>query len=200
MLSNMVACQLRQRKSHRRSGNLLRRFHWLILILIVFFQSSWHALAVDQCLPTIPCVDLNRYSGTWYEIARLPNIFQRNCRCSTAQYLPAPDGSLTVINTCTTPRGRQRQVVGRATSVQGSGNARLRVGFGRLSTIFAQRTAGNYWIIDIAPDYSWAMVGTPDRKFFWILSRTPQLPSDIVSQLTWQAADMGFDTNRLIFN
>jgi apolipoprotein D and lipocalin family protein len=200
MLSNILACQLRQRNVCRRSGHLLRWFRWLTLIPVVFFQFSWHALAVDQCLPTVPCVDLYRYSGTWYEIARLPNIFQRNCRCSTAQYVPDPDGSVTVINSCTTPRGRQRQVVGRATTVPGSGNARLRVGFGRLSTIFAQRSAGNYWIIDIAPDYSWAMVGTPDRKFFWILSRTPQLPSDIVSQLTRQASDLGFDTSRLIFN
>jgi hypothetical protein len=145
MLSNMLACQLRQRNVCRRSGHLLRWFRWLTLIPVVFFQFSWHALAVDQCLPTVPCVDLYRYSGTWYEIARLPNIFQRNCRCSTAQYVPDPDGSVTVINSCTTPRGRQRQVVGRATTVPGSGNARLRVGFGRLSTIFSdlQATTGS---------------------------------------------------------
>lgn len=170
----------------------------LILISAIVFAISSPVLA-DQCLPTAAYVDLCRYSGTWYEVARLPNVFQRNCRCSVAQYLLSSEGSVTVINTCTTPQGRQRQVVGRATPVPGSGNARLRVGFGSLSNFFAQKSSGNYWIIDIAPDYSWVMVGTPDRRFLWILSRTPQLPFDTVRQLTQRACELGFDTNRLIF-
>ncbi|MBX3421494.1 MAG: lipocalin family protein [Pirellulaceae bacterium] len=190
-----------------------------ILQLLVLPEMLAHA---QQALPTVPYVDLQSYSGTWYEIARLPNIFQRTCQCSTATYTLHADGSIQVVNRCITPRGRTRQVSGRAEAVPCSGNARLQVSFGRVSSLFAKNSGGNYWIIALGPaeshaacidatishldsfalshhpQYQWALVGTPDRKFLWILSRTPDLPSETYQQLVCQARELGFDVSRLI--
>ncbi len=149
-------------------------------------------------LPTVPCVDLARYAGTWHEIARLPNLFQRSCACAQARYEPLPDGSLSVVNSCVTGRGRCREVVGRAEPVPCSGNARLRVRFGGLAAVVPVPREGNYWIIALDDDYQWAMVGTPDRRFLWVLARDTCLPPDVYASLVEQARCLGFDVTRLV--
>jgi apolipoprotein D and lipocalin family protein len=149
-------------------------------------------------LPTVPCVDLARYAGTWHEVARLPNLFQASCVGSQARYEPRPDGSLAVINSCVTGRGRCREVVGRAEPVPCSGNARLRVKFGGLAALVPVPREGNYWIIALDDDYRWAMVGTPDRRFLWILAREACLPPEVFASLVDQARCLGFDVDRLV--
>ena len=149
-------------------------------------------------LPTVPCVDLARYAGTWHEIARLPNLFQRSCACSQARYEPLPDGSLAVTNSCVTGRGRCREVTGRAEPVPCSGNARLRVRFGGLAALVPVPREGNYWIIALDDDYRWAMVGTPDRRFLWILARDTCLEPETYASLVTQARCLGFDVDRLV--
>ena len=150
-------------------------------------------------LPTVPHVDLARYAGTWHEIARLPNMFQRTCVASQARYTPLADGGLEVVNSCGTARGRCRQVQGRADPVPCSGNARLRVRFSGLGRLVPVPREGNYWIIALDDDYQWALVGTPDRRFLWILARQPQLPPDVCGDLVARARRLGFDVDRLVW-
>jgi len=149
-------------------------------------------------LPTVPAVDLGRYAGTWHEIARLPNLFQASCDRSWARYEPGPDGSLTITNSCTTRRGRCREAVGTAEPVPCSGNARLRVRFGGFAALVPVPREGNYWIIALDDDYRWAMVGTPDRRFLWILARDPCLEGEVYASLVTQAQSLGFPVERLI--
>ena len=112
---------------------------------------------------TVAAVDLPRYLGTWYEIARLPNRFQdgggRACEQVTATYTARPDGRIGVLNRCD-DAGRQRVAAGQAYVVEGSGGARLRVSF-------FWPFYGDYWVLGLDPDYRWAVVGAPDRKYLW---------------------------------
>lgn len=149
-------------------------------------------------LPSVAKVDLKRYAGTWHEISRLPNRFQKTCVRSTAEYTPLPDGTVQVKNTCYKSKGRTSDITGTATPVPGSKNARLRVKFEGLAALAPVPEEGNYWIIDLDPQYRWAMVGTPDRQFLWILARQPQLPFPVYRQLKQKAKELGFDINRLI--
>ena len=156
------------------------------------------ASAADP-LPTAPAVDLGRYAGTWHEVARLPNWFQRSCVRSTARYIPNADGSMTVINTCNKANCRQTSIEGVATAVPCSGNARLRVKFGGMAALAPASREGNYWIIALDQEnYQWAMVGTPDRRFLWILSRQPCLDPQIYAYLKQQACRLGFDVGSLV--
>ena len=150
-------------------------------------------------LPTVPSVDLGRYAGIWHEVARLPNWFQRSCVRSTARYIPNADGSMTVINTCTKATCRQSSIEGVATAVPCSGNARLRVKFGGMAALVPASREGNYWIIALDQEnYQWAMVGTPDRRFLWILSRQPCLDPQVYACLKQQACRLGFDVGSLV--
>ncbi len=174
----------------------------------ITFVAGWLSVALSMAaaaepLPTVPHVDLARYAGTWHEIARLPNWFQRSCERSQARYTPCGDGSLQVVNTCLKASGRSSSIEGTATPVPGSGNARLRVKFGGLAALVPAAREGNYWIIALgenAPDapYDWALVGTPDRRFLWILARQPCLPPEVLGQLKDQARCLGFDVARLV--
>lgn len=165
------------------------------------------ALCIASCatsshhapLATAPRVELKRYAGRWHEIARLPNSFQRDDSAATAEYTPMPDGSIRVVNTEYRPGGKTKQAVGKATPVPNSGNGRLRVEFSGLAGVFAPNPEeGNYWIIKLSPDYSTAMVGTPDRKYLWLLSRNPRLPKAVRDEYVQAANRMGYPTEKLI--
>ncbi len=155
-------------------------------------------LLAHEPLPTVPDVDLARYAGTWHEVARLPNLFQRSCVGATARYTLLADGSVQVVNACRTARGRCRSIEGRAEAVPCSGHARLRVRFDGLAGLMPVSQDGNYWIIALDDDYRWAMVGTPDRRFLWILARQPDLPPDVHQCLVNRARELGFDVDRLV--
>ena len=166
--------------------------------MIATAMFATRASAADP-LPTVTAVDLSRYAGTWHEVARLPNWFQRSCIRSTARYIPQADGSITVINTCTKANCRQTSIEGVATAVPCSGNARLRVKFGGLAALVPASREGNYWIIALDQEnYQWAMVGTPDRRFLWILSRQPCLDPQIYACLKRQACRLGFDVGSIV--
>ncbi len=144
-------------------------------------------------LQVVPSVDLPRYAGTWYEIARLPNRFQRACATdTTATYTLRPDGKLTVLNTCRTSEGRIKSAKGTARVADDIGpNTKLKV-------TFFWPFSGNYWIIDLDPDYRWAVVGEPDRKYFWILSREPRMDGTLYEQILERAKQQGYDLTRLL--
>lgn len=149
-------------------------------------------------LRTVSQVNLERYAGHWHEIARLPNTFQRDDSSATADYTVQEDGSVRVVNTEHRPDGSTRTATGRATAVEGSGGSRLRVKFEGLAALVPAAAEGNYWIIDLAPDYSAALVGTPDRKFLWLLSRSAIMAPAVRERYLRRARDEGFDTARLI--
>lgn len=150
-------------------------------------------------LTTVAMVDLARYSGTWYEIARLPMWFQRHCVDSKAIYTSRPDGTVGVHNECGTDTGGLDQVDGVATVVDSKTNARLTVIFDNFfARLFGSSRQGNYWILDLDPDYRVAMVGTPDRRYLWILSRNPSLDEPTYERLVEKALRLGFPVGDLI--
>jgi apolipoprotein D and lipocalin family protein len=143
-------------------------------------------------LPTVANVDLARYMGTWYEIAAFPQRFEKGCHCVTAEYEMTGKGFVRVVNSCRKngPEGKLKKARGKAFVVADSGNAKLRVQF-----FWPFR--GNYWIIDLADDYSYAVVGDPGRKYLWILSRTAKMDPALYAEIVKRAAEKGFDTARL---
>lgn len=140
-------------------------------------------------LDTVPSVDLARYTGKWYEIASLPVSQQEGCSCTMAEYSVMEDGVIRVVNSCR-KSGEKDQAEAKAFVVEGSGNAKLRVQF-----FWPFR--GDYWILDLAEDYSYAVVGTPSRKYFWILSRTPTMAEDTLQTLVARLQLKGFDTSQM---
>jgi len=151
-----------------------------------------------RSLRTVKSVDSSRYAGRWYEVARLPNRFQRDDSLATAEYRVQGPGVLGVLNTERRPDGSTKQIRGTATAVPGSGGSRLRVKFEGLAGLIPVPKDGNYWIIALAPDYSTALVGTPDRNFLWLLSRQSN-PSPSVRQRYLEiAAKQGFDIERVL--
>lgn len=163
---------------------------WLIMFSI--FLLIIPIVTMSQPLETVPFVDLERYSGLWYEIASYPQRFQRGCHRTTAEYTLSNRGHVVVVNRCNRDSiaGRQSSIRGRAYVQKNSGNAKLRVQF-----FFPFR--GDYWIIDLADDYSFAVVSHPNRNYLWILSRTPALDQDIYSRILGRLKDKGFDLDRL---
>jgi apolipoprotein D and lipocalin family protein len=139
-------------------------------------------------------VDLSRYLGKWYEVARYPNRFQRGCVSSTAEYSLRPDGDIRVVNTCRDEAdGRLRISEGKAWIVDSSTNAKLKVRF-------FWPFSGDYWIIDLDPDYRHAVVGDPDHKYLWILAREPALSAEVYAAICERARAQGFDPSRLLVN
>lgn len=149
---------------------------------------------------SVPDVDLERYAGLWYEVARLPNSFQRRCRGeTTAEYEPLPNGETRVVNRCRGADGQMIRVEGRARRAEKGGPAsRLEVRFAPAFLSFLPMVWGDYWVLDITRDYGAALVGTPDRKYLWLLSRTPELDDGTYGKLVSTAEAQGFDVKRLI--
>lgn len=145
----------------------------------------------DVSLETVQKVDLNRYLGRWYEIAKYPNRFERKCeRNVTANYALRPDGKISVVNACTTKEGKVTQSSGWAKVVDQNTSAKLKV-------TFFWPFFGNYWIIDLGANYEYAVVGEPSRKYLWILSRTPQMDDALYASITSRLADKGYDASKL---
>jgi apolipoprotein D and lipocalin family protein len=150
-------------------------------------------------LPTVPYVDLNRYQGTWHEIARLPMWFQRGCVRSSAKYTLEAGGTVRVLNRCTTAEGAVKEAQGRAFVTDPQTNARLEVEFDNwFSRLFPGVARGPYWIVHLEPDYSGAVVGSPSREYLWILARDPVLPDDRYAALVALADQLGFATAALV--
>lgn len=150
-------------------------------------------------LPTVASVDLSRYVGTWYEIARLPMWFQRHCVDSKAVYSSRPDGAVGVHNECVTNTGKVEQAEGVATVVDTKTNARLTVVFDNwFARLISSSRDGNYWILDLDPEYRTAMIGTPDRRYLWILSRATQLDEATYRRLVERAQQLGYPVSDLI--
>jgi apolipoprotein D and lipocalin family protein len=150
--------------------------------------------AVDRKgeLAVVGNVDLSRYAGRWYEIARLPNRFEKKCADSvTATYTLRSDGKVDVVNRCRKANGEYTTAKGKAKIVDKKTNAKLKV-------TFFWPFYGDYWILDLGPNYEYAVVGAPNRDYLWILSRTPQLDEQLYQRLLRELATRGFATDRMI--
>lgn len=144
----------------------------LILILFSFIKLNGQSMSTEPV--TVQNVDLKKYIGTWYEIAKIPNRFQKNCvGNTTATYSINEDGTIKVVNKCKEEDGEFADADGLAKVVDRKSNAKLEVSF--VSFLGIRPFWGDYWIIGLDKDYKWAVVGTPNRKYGWILSRTKTL-------------------------
>jgi len=160
------------------------------------------ALAMQDPGPvrSVASVDLARYAGVWHEVARFPNKFQAKCLAETvATYELLPDGQIRVVNTCRSADGKLIRAEGRARLADREGLAsRLKVRFAPAFLSWLPMVWGDYWVLDLTDDYGAALVGTPDRKYLWVLSRTPGLADSTWQRLVTAAAGQGFDVARLV--
>jgi apolipoprotein D and lipocalin family protein len=174
----------------------------LILISGMLIMSSTIARAAgnaERPLRVVPSIDLARYAGRWYEIARLPNRFQKKCAGDvTATYSLLEDDGLRVINQCRKENGETTRAEGVARMASKRGpNTKLKVRFAPAFLSFLPFVWGDYWIIELAEDYSHAVIGDPDRKYLWILSRTPEMDDSVFQKLVGHATAQGYDLSGL---
>lgn len=166
--------------------NSLIYFLPFLLLLITSCSSSDYAP-----LDTVKHVDIQRYLGKWYEIANLPNSFQKGCNCSSAEYSTIDSATIKVTNKCIKD-GELDYVNGKAFVVDGSNNSKLRVQF-----FWPFR--GDYWIINLdEKNYQYAVVGTPSRKYLWILSRKPFMEDSLYNNLVESCKSKGFDVSKIV--
>jgi len=142
-------------------------------------------------------VDLQRYQGLWYEVASIPNRFQKHCAGdTTAVYRLRADGLMDVTNRCRTRAGDWDEAQGLARVIDRDSNARLEVSFVEL---FGWRLFwGDYWILELAPDYSHVIVGTPGRAYGWILARSPALPTATRQDIDRRLREQGYDPQQFV--
>ena len=156
------------------------------------------AAVQDRPVQTVDRVDLSRYVGEWFEIARFPNKFQRQCLGDVrAVYALRQDGRLDVVNRCRARTG-VTEARGVARVVDSRSSAKLKVRFAPAILSFLPAVWGDYWVVGLAPDYSWATVGSPDRKYLWVLGRRPSLGTEAYAGALDAAKTNGFDVARLI--
>ncbi len=157
----------------------------IILIIFLTILLTSCSSPQEKSLPdlvTVKQVDLNEYIGLWYEIAKIPNSFQDQCVYgTTAEYKIDEDGDIIVTNSCYDEDGKPDIAEGLAKVVDKNTNAKLEVSF--VSFLGIRPFWGDYWIIGLDENYQWAVVGTPSRKYGWILSRTPKLPEDTIEEI-----------------
>ena len=156
--------------------------------ILILTGCHWGSRPAAPPLAVVPAVDLARYAGKWYEIAKYPNRFQRGCVGATAEYALSDDGTrVDVVNRCRdADSGKERSVRGKARVVDPATNAKL-------SVTFFWPFSGDYWILAVGEEYEYAVVGTPDRKYLWFLARTETIGDDLYEHLVGLARERGFD-------
>jgi apolipoprotein D and lipocalin family protein len=149
-------------------------------------------------LLAVPSLDVERYMGTWYEIAKYPNRFQKQCVADTrAEYSLMPDGRVQVINRCRLESGEFESANGVARLVGGASSPKLEVRFAPAWLSFIPAVWGDYWVIDIDDAYRLVAVSEPKRDYLWVLSRTPTVGPARYAALLGRLGAMGFDLDRL---
>ena len=159
--------------------------------------------AQEKSLPeltVVPSVDLQKYSGTWYEIARLPNSFQGDCISDVTATYTIDGDELVVINRCRKQNGEMSEAKGRARRAdEDKPNSKLEVRFAPAFLSFLPFVWGDYWIIDLSPDYTYAVIGGPERKYLWILARTKTIPEKTMKEILERVTVQRYDVKGLIF-
>ncbi len=146
----------------------------------------------------VTSLDLQRYAGQWHEIAHLPMFFQRQCVDRiTATYTANPDGSIAVHNACRTKGGEMDSSDGVAKRVSGQPGA-LKVRFAPRILTWLPWVWADYWVVELDPDYRWAVVGGPGRKYLWVLSRAPSMDAQLFEQILERARERGYPVEKLV--
>jgi len=177
---------------------------FFIVILSLFLGACYSKPPVNRDnskpLEAVSFVDIDRYLGLWYEIARFPNDFEdrseeERCEAPTAEYSLLEEGKLEVVNTCFlgSPQGRELSFQGKARVADTETNAKLKIRF------FSAAPEADYWVIILSPSYRYAVIGEPEGRYLWILSRTPTLPQRTLSSLISQLKAMGYKTDALYY-
>ncbi len=158
------------------------------------FMTVWltGCLSANPPLPVVASVDLTRYAGVWYEIARFPAPFQRDCTGTTAEYTLQDDGTVRVVNRC-----RSGSLDGPERTIEGTARVLDPLEPAKLGVRFFGPFEAPYWIILLDDEYQWAVVSEPTRTFLWILSRTPAIDDALLNELYVELVDLGFDPGRL---
>lgn len=181
------------------------QFKYAVTLVVMLAGNAWSS-AVDPsgvappagALETIATLDVPRYMGTWYEIAKYPNRFQKMCVADTrAEYSLQADGTVQVINRCRLANGAMTEALGSARQMGDKQSPRLKVRFAPAWLSFMPFVWGDYWVIDLDSDYQLAAVSEPKREFLWILARTPQVNPAAYEALLTRLASKGFDLRKL---
>ncbi|KAF1071210.1 MAG: Outer membrane lipoprotein Blc [Pseudomonas citronellolis] len=176
----------------------MRGYRWLVAALGLLGLGGCASHAEHE--PSTVQVDPQRYQGTWYELARKPMFFQRNCAQSEAHYSLNADGTLGVLNRCRTQAGEWEEVQGTATPQVAGRTDKFWVRFDNLPTrLFPNLVRGNYWVLALDADYQTVLVGNPDRDYLWLLSRQPVVAEGTLRRLLAEAHSQGFDTSDLVW-
>jgi apolipoprotein D and lipocalin family protein len=167
-------------------------------LLLVGNASAQATGAEPAPLQPIASLDVPRYMGTWYEIAKYPNRFQKQCARNTrADYQAQPDGTLQVLNRCVTAEGKTTEALGAARQVGAADSPKLQVRFAPAWLSFLPMVWGDYWVIDLDPQYQLVAVSEPQRDYLWVLSRTPKVEATDYQALLARLAQRGFDLKRI---
>jgi len=165
------------------------RYRLIIILLIMIFGKSY-----SQKLPAVVQeVDLKRYAGLWYEIARLPNYFEKKLKCTSATYTLRDDGRITVLN-----QGNYISDPVKRSSIKGVAWIPDKAFPARLKVQFFWPFSGNYWIMDLDKDYRYVLVGDPSLKYLWILAREKKIDDSIYNKLLHKAVENGYDVSQII--
>ncbi len=172
-----------------KTRNKMNKIVFIIMIFMTLFSKAFS----QEPLPVVKEVDLKKYSGTWFEIARLPNRFEKGLKCITATYTLRDDGKITVLN-----RGHRINDPSKVSSIRGVAFIPDSNSPAKLKVQFFWPFSGDYWIIELDRDYRYVLVGNPSRKYLWILARDKNPGEDIIRMLLEKAAGYGFDTKSVI--
>lgn len=162
---------------------------WMLFVLLLVFTGC---SSKYPPLPTVKKVDIQKYKGTWYEIARFEHFFEKGCKNVTATYSLKKDGDIKVINRCTMIDDNEKKEATGVAYAKDKTNSKLKVSFFR-------PFYGDYWIVDLDEDYNYAVVGSPSREYLWILSRTKSINENTKNKIIKKVDNLGFDSKKFIW-
>ena len=167
--------------------------------LLVGLSLATMAYAKNPPLKTVESVELDRYLGVWYEVARKPLYFQNKCdRDVSATYTLNENGNVNVDNKCYSKDGKLNQSIGEAFVQNAPANSKLKVSFLPSAIRWLPLGRGDYWVLKIDDDYQTVLVGEPDRKYMWVLSRNAHPDEQIVGEYLDYAKSVGYDLSDVI--
>lgn len=171
----------------------MKKSHLLLIFVLIFSFCGIQTQSKMIDKTTVKELDINRYMGTWYEVARFPHSFEKNLVGVTATYSLRDNGKIRVVN-----EGYKKTLDGKRSSAEGKAKIPNKKEPGKLKVAFFWNFYGDYYVLELDKDYQWAMIGSSSDKYFWILSRTPQMDPDTYNMLLENARKRGYKLEKLI--
>lgn len=170
----------------------MKKYLFLVILFLIFLGCNNSAKTQSQILKTVENIDLQKYIGTWYEIARFPHSFEKGLVGVTASYKLMKNGKVEVLN-----QGYKDSLTGKLKRAKGFAKVPNSNEPGRLFVYFFWPFGGEYLILDLDENYQHVLIGSSSRKYLWILSRTPKMDYTVYNNLVMKAESLGFDTTKL---